>query len=362
MFKTFWIFITFVVLKVNGQCVDENGVFVDWVTIYKFPRETDLGRQSLIGQGLAYAYITSKNPNSDWTLSKLSIKDEKSIPGRILSPVYKPNPDQFHMLYNDEHPDGNTSFTLGHTKGVLVLNEKYGFWLIHSVPKYPPKDNSYDYPHTGQMYGQSFLCISLLTSTSAEQIGQQMKYNSPYLYSVNVPKWVLKNYPTLTSAANGEHVKKRDKSSNLVTFSSLGGDLFTSFAKSKHFGKDLYFGLVAPMLKTNLMVESWPNGAGKMKSACDGKYKVENIDALDFELKSKIKFTTHKDHAKWAVAYSDNLKMSDKQKFVCIGDINRMETQKKRGGGTVCFTNKDLWKTFTGIVKSVEACPRKSIF
>ena len=184
-------------LNANGQCLDENGVFVDWVTIYKFPKETNLGRQTLIGQGLAYAYITSKNPHKDWTLSKLSVKDEKSIPGRILSPIYKNDPEQFHMLYNDEHPDGNTSFTLGHTKGVLVLNKKYGFWMIHSVPKYPPTlDNSYDYPHTGQMYGQSFLCISLLTPTSAEEIGQQMKYNSPYLYSVNIPKWVSKKYPT----------------------------------------------------------------------------------------------------------------------------------------------------------------------
>ena len=346
--------------EANAQCVDENGEFVDWVTMYKFPKETNLGKETLLGQGLAYAYISSSHPHKDWTLSELSVKDPKSIPGRILSPIYKNDPDQFHMLYNDEHPNGNTSFTLGHTKGVLVLNEKYGFWMIHSVPKYPPTlENSYDYPHTGQMYGQSFLCISLLTPTSAEGIGQQMMYNSPYLYSVNIPKWTSKNYPILTSAASGTHVKK-GKSFNILTFSSLGGHSFTSFAKAKHFGQDLYFGLVAPNLKTNLMVESWPNGAGKMKSNCDGKFQVENIDALDFEIKSKIKFTTHKDHSKWAVTYDENshLGMSDTEKYVCIGDINRMETQKKRGGGTVCFVNKDLWKYFTKIVKSVEACPR----
>ena len=61
------------------------------------------------------------------------------------------------------------------------------------MPKYPPalEDNdSYDYPHTGQMYGQSFLCISLHTKSSAEQIGTQMLYNHPYVYSINVPKWV----------------------------------------------------------------------------------------------------------------------------------------------------------------------------
>ena len=97
------------------------------------------------------------------------------------------------MFYNDEHPNGKTSFTLGHTKGVIAFDEKSGFWLVHSVPKYPPalEDNdTYDYPHTGQMYGQSFLCISLQTKSSAEQIGTQMLYNHPYIYSINVPKWV----------------------------------------------------------------------------------------------------------------------------------------------------------------------------
>ena len=37
-------------------------------------------------------------------------------------------------------------------KGVIVFNTRSGFWLVHSVPKYPPAledSDSYDYPHTG---------------------------------------------------------------------------------------------------------------------------------------------------------------------------------------------------------------------
>ena len=48
----------------------------------------------------------------------------------------------------------------------------------------------------------------------------------------------------------------------------------------------------------------------------------------------------------------------DNQKYVCVGDINRMNTQKKRGGGTVCFQNAKVWKAFTGIVKLVEPCTK----
>ena len=48
----------------------------------------------------------------------------------------------------------------------------------------------------------------------------------------------------------------------------------------------------------------------------------------------------------------------DQQRYVCIGDINRMNTQKKRGGGTVCFQNAKAWKAFTSIIKTVEVCPK----
>jgi hypothetical protein len=28
------------------------------------------------------------------------------------------------IFYNDEHPEGNTSFTMGHTKGVIAYDKK----------------------------------------------------------------------------------------------------------------------------------------------------------------------------------------------------------------------------------------------
>ena len=43
---------------------------------------------------------------------------------------------------------------------------------------------------------------------------------------------------------------------------------------------------------------------------------------------------TH-DHAKWAITKDHN--------WVCVGDINRMISQRKRGGGAVAFQNPTLW-------------------
>jgi deoxyribonuclease-2 len=43
---------------------------------------------------------------------------------------------------------------------------------------------------------------------------------------------------------------------------------------------------------------------------------------------------TH-DHAKWGITLH--------APWICVGDINRMISQRKRGGGTIAFQNEILW-------------------
>ena len=365
MNSVFWVIlfvgIQHIVTTLSLQCVDENGEEVDWAILYKLPKDKTKDRD-ILNQGLGYVYFTSRTPQNGWTLSEKSIKDPLSIPGRILGPLYDDTRSKqlLYALYNDEHPDGNTSFTDGHTKGVVAFDQNNGIWLVHSVPHYPPNtenNGKYSYPHTGQRNGQSFLCISLNTQASANLIGNQMLYNRPYMYSTNIPSWAIGKYPDFESATQGHHIKK-PPFFHTTHLQSLQGVLFISFAKYTLFHKDLYADLVAPSLQSNLLVETWPNGPGKMNSSCNNRFHVENIDELDFDLPGKKDdedFTTRHDHAKWAVA-KENTKNG--QKYICIGDINRMETQLKRAGGTVCFAHHYAWKAFTGIVKTIEKCSK----
>lgn len=46
----------------------------------------------------------------------------------------------------------------------------------------------------------------------------------------------------------------------------------------------------------------------------------------------------------------------DNNPFVCIGDINRMESQANRGGGTVCFMSPALWQALRGSIVEMEHC------
>ena len=74
------------------------------------------------------------------------------MPGRTLEPLYQGQGERemFSLMYNDEHPHGPTSFTRGHTKGLVLGDRNSSIWLIHSVPHYPPYPNeTYSYPHSG---------------------------------------------------------------------------------------------------------------------------------------------------------------------------------------------------------------------
>ena len=173
-------------------CRDEDGNMVDWFYLYKLPNtiERNENDKPLDSFGLEYLYITPSS-SSQWTLSQSLINDSKSMPGRTLSLIYEKNKDNLVMMYNDEPTNEPTDGSCGHTKGVVVANDISGFWLVHSVPKFPPaiEEGSYDYPHTGTVYGQSFLCISF-TGDQMGMVGKQLKYNEPHFYSSQVPDYL----------------------------------------------------------------------------------------------------------------------------------------------------------------------------
>ena len=64
------------------------------------------------------------------------------------------------------------------------------------------------------------------------------------------------------------------------------------------------------------MVETWPNGPGKMNSSCDLPFHVLNVDALDFKTNPDVDFVTKKDHAKWAVSFRSTNTMTGKIDYI----------------------------------------------
>lgn len=230
--------------------------------LYKLPNSAEGNEIDSKNSGLNYLFITPDSAGQ-WTLSKVLIDNSSSMPGRTLSPIYKDDKDNnLVMMYNDEPTNGSPEESRGHTKGVVVANDISGFWLVHSVPKFPPalEEGGYDYPKSGKIYGQSFLCISF-TGDEMGKIGKQLSFNEPQFYSSHVPNylktWVSQRvwmfsdfsfpsiYPELVAALKMTTITKAPYYS-LETLYSRRGTKFLSFAKSQKFNEELYDDLVAP--------------------------------------------------------------------------------------------------------------------
>ncbi|VDN35379.1 unnamed protein product [Cylicostephanus goldi] len=163
----------------------------------------------------------------------------------------------------------------GHTKGTIFFDSTSGVWLIHSVPKFPPPDH-YEYPATGHDYGQTMLCLSF-NYAALEGIGEllppvptscgilsvvatQLYYNKPDIYSSQLPTKMAADFPVLAQVIAGKY-KQGEPYFNTLTLTTINGQKFTSFAKSNQFNNDLYDGLVAPVLQTDLIAETWRRGS-----------------------------------------------------------------------------------------------------
>ncbi|XP_011163300.2 deoxyribonuclease-2-alpha [Solenopsis invicta] len=353
------------------RCRDENNRVVDWYVLYKLPKIQE-SSNPIMKSGLAYLYMTSNTVDKGWQLSTKKISAKNSTPGNTLTPLYNDSEASKTLwtMYNDDPPNRPSNAKNGHTKGVVLVNEKQGFWLIHSVPNYPPIPNSgndsrrgqhaeeensgnseYDYPTSGMNFGQSFLCISV-DGDQFDNIGKQLMINQIVVYRNNIPSFATK-YPVLSDAAKQKRNRKGPFTSKKLLKSS-GGVEFTSFAKSDRWDKDLYEDFVAPTLQTDLFAETWLNGRGRLPSDCEQVKKVYNVESIEVPT-IDVGFTSSRDHSKWAVAVEGKANRS----WVCVGDINRADTQYTRGGGTVCFNNPKVWKNYRKSVNDVEPCPKQ---
>ena len=123
--------------------------------------------------------------------------------------------------------------------------------------------------------------------------------------------------------------------------------------------------MVAPQLRTSLFVETWMVGRGDLASDCTTdykvfklrlfinvlksklKFKVRNVRSMRFPQSTDVAFKNSEDHSKWAVGNDD---------WICIGDINRQQSQARRGGGTVCMQNARVAAMYRSAIAEVECC------
>lgn len=337
-------------LAVDVTCKNEiDGQSLDWFVLYKLPVDCSTGNP-----GTNYIFANSKT--TKLKLSSKTIDQKESLPGQTLALYYQARQDKSigYILYSDQAPtDSNTTDkdTRAHAKGIVLISEKLVTFVSHSIPRYPPV-TAYTIDSSQCKYGQSMICVSMKID-QLPALAIHFAYLYPNVYDYYLPSWLSTSHPTeydmLNKIVTGKRVtKEQTKTQKIVSMAKKNFDLHS---KSSYFGQDLYSGLVASYYKSPLMVESWLNGIGtKMNSSCTSSNSV--VDIKEVKPTETCTFSSSKDHSKWTVS------MSSTNPVVCIGDINRMESQNSRGGGTLCIPDADLTKQYTSIINAAGECPK----
>eukprot|EP00039_Didymoeca_costata_P030550 m.30147 g.30147 ORF g.30147 m.30147 type:complete len:351 (-) comp8177_c0_seq1:52-1104(-) len=331
----------------EGVCLDNEGNEVEWYFIYKLPG------------GYTFAYLDSNNDRNSGQLEiyPYALNDDEHPPAliRTLRNLVKPtttgipNSTVPYFMYNDQPDNGNPGSNYGHTKGVMGVGFNAAFWLLHSTPNFPSSSGQpkFYFPPGEIEYGQTFLCMTINTA-DVDTIAGQFLYTTPYVYVNNVPDNIAARYPTLGKVFNKEWVKPTG--TNVASF-TIGHTKFTSLAKNGAWDQDIYEGLVAPYLDSPLLVESWIRGDALGKY-CKPKYKYDVSDILNCTVKGpsgQQSWNEGEDHAKWCIA-------TDGSQRMCICDINRMTTQRIRGGGCVCFKDAQLSAQLNNSITGANQC------
>ncbi|KAK4470536.1 hypothetical protein MN116_005626 [Schistosoma mekongi] len=330
------------------SCLSDDGQEIDWFVGYKLPNSYD---------------VVFMNPDqTNWKLSKFPINNEGMMKNTFESMFKLINkPDSVIGMYNDEIPSvanfsryDQINLWWGHLKGAFAFDASdIGFWVIHSVPKLSYSNTTYVYPKTGHTYGQHFLCLTL-EKKYLNLLVTQFALARPLFQSAYISPSIKLKFPDLAKLLENTEVFT-ERQSNVVELQTANKAFqLKHFSKSSNFGKDLYADFVAPTLKKSLDTETWQHD-GSLPSACHCQYSVKNIKSIYIEV-SGTTITNPYDHAKWAVTVPSKNLVEDTNNWICLGDINRQLHQFKRGGGTMCIMNQQLWQSFYKIIQSIEEC------
>lgn len=202
------------------------------------------------------------------------------------------------------------------------------------------------------------MCISFDIGSYGREIIKHLNTMNPNVYDSNISDRLYQLVPDLaqlTAKRKGPYLEGKSAASQSVQkIKTLNGHELTLFSKSKTFNQDIYDHLMNDELKTDLYVETWRNGKGTpLNSSCTNNRKhVNNVQDLQVILndKSTVSWKYSKDHSKWAISEEPE------PEVVCVSDINRMKSQFKRGGGSVCMKCSTCWSVFSNTIQDVQPC------
>ena len=337
-------------------CRDEDGNAVDWFVILKYP------------DGFEYAYTDANTKSRGLRKSSFTLDDPShgALAQTLVQGLYDPEDPRTvgYYMYNDEFPTGQKHGTRAHAKGIIAFGTgdqawaANSFWLIHSVPRFPTSPDAGSYggmPVEERTYGQSMLCVSVDMTETVDQIAAQLLIARPWAYGTYLPPSAQQNQYTLPRMVDlvDESWDAAADDVQSVSMKTAGGKHIESFYKNADWGQYLYEDVVEPKYGCGFMWETWMNGINPDPSFCPtnqgGDYDYASLNVREVSVGADAWKETQ-DHSKWGVSLDGG------RNVVCIGDINRQQSQNRRGGGTTCIEDEHLRTAFASIVTNRDQC------
>lgn len=291
-------------LHANG-CVTDQGKIVDWYVALRVPNS----RTYLIYEPKSRSFRKTTEVLLQKGIAALNEENSQT------------------MLWNDQTSTGNGGSSKAHAKGILHFNpEMGGFFMVHSIPHFVDISNDIFDPATRETssYGQSIACVSLNSEEQAQTVIDHVLAQNSYIY-----------YNTFEGVSAA-----KPRSDRLI--SDMPSD-FLLVTKTSVSREHPFEDLLREEFETTWLVSTW--GRPYKESDCGSRYKISNVLLKTVNAQS-VKNT--QDHSKWAISYGDT------QNWVCVGDLNHMDSQATRGGSFLCKDDVSLHHAMLDLVVADE--------
>jgi len=367
-------------------CIGRDGQPVDWFFIMKMPK--------IVGkyEGYTAAYLDSRNQDlSSLYISNFRYATDNAVALTLkqlgLYGGSKSNREQNlgWAFWNDatfptfdtakpiEHWNDTQGYNYGHAKGLVGFSAplRQGFFMSHSAPGFPyaaPIAPEYfHFPYGQAFFAQHFFCVSLPID-QIEAASLIVRYFNPFVYDSNVPKSVASKMPNFAALTGFRYIN----GSNTASLTSSAGLKLVYAGKDGDLNADLYEDVVAPALRSGLTAHTWCCGIFDkfccQPSSCQGasvknpsgpqkasaSYRWDDTNIMDLDFGNGLAFNVSWNHAKIAIADNPN----NGHPWVCFSDMNRMMSQRLRGGGAICFEHASLYKTMRQVVTKYDQCSK----
>lgn len=117
----------------------------------------------------------------------------------------------------------------------MAFDQKQGFWLIHSAPRFADSQKAYYYPGTAMKYGQSFFCMTFGIDQLAE-IGRQVHVAQLSVTDQGFPAFFDQFDKLKRAVVDMKTLGPKSCSYNRTTaLKTKGGQWLTSYEKHRRF-------------------------------------------------------------------------------------------------------------------------------